>query len=328
MQPFHLPKGRAAPHERLVHSIANSAWSRSIGIAAALSTVLITIGWTLATRSGVTTTLSPPDLAVLRYGVPALVLAPVWLRHGIVPPPGQRWLTAVMVLGGGLPFALIAMAGAQFAPVAHMGALLQGTMPLMCAVLAAVLLKEGLGAARLVGFSLVIIGDAVIAAPALAGAHAGAWRGHALFLAAGLLWALYTVAFRKSGQTALTMAAVIAAWSSILAVPLWWFVGSSSLLSASLAELAVQILWQGVMAGVIAVAAYGVAIRRLGASNAALAGALMPAGTAIGGLLVLGETFDAATMVGIALTTIGVSLAAYVSQAARPTESSIRSRQV
>lgn len=297
----------------------DSARSYAIGVAAALCTVVTTVGWTLATRSGVTTTLTPLDLALLRYCVPALILAPIWLRHGLVPAQGSVWLTLIMVLGGGLPFALVAMAGAQFAPAAHMGALLQGTMPLMAALLASVLLGERLSPPRLLGFGLIVAGDVAIAAPALAQAHEGAWRGDVLFLLAGLLWATYTVAFRKSGQSALHMAAAISFWSGLLALPMWWLAGAGRLLTAPPSDIAVQVLWQGLMAGTVAVAAYGVAIRRLGASNAALAGALVPPGAAIGGLLVLDEAFDVPTALGIAVISAGVLFA---SGAIRPRRSS------
>jgi len=105
------------------------------------------------------------------------------------------------------------------------------------------------------------------------------------------------------------MASAISCWSALLALPLWWLAGTGRLLTAPPSDIAVQVLWQGLMAGTVAVAAYGVAIRRLGAGNAALAGALVPAGAAVGALLVLGETLDGPTIVGIGLTSTGVLFA-------------------
>ncbi|MEO5671000.1 MAG: hypothetical protein ABIR26_09955, partial [Ramlibacter sp.] len=50
------------------------------GWAAALLMVLIGAGWQLATRAGARAALAPVDLALLRYAIPALLLAPVWWR--------------------------------------------------------------------------------------------------------------------------------------------------------------------------------------------------------------------------------------------------------
>lgn len=47
-----------------------------LGLLAALTATLIGSGWQLASRHGVTTSLGPLELAVLRYGIPAIVLLP------------------------------------------------------------------------------------------------------------------------------------------------------------------------------------------------------------------------------------------------------------
>ena len=43
-----------------------------IGIGAALAAALIGSSWQLASRHGVTTSLGPLELAVLRYGIPVI----------------------------------------------------------------------------------------------------------------------------------------------------------------------------------------------------------------------------------------------------------------
>jgi drug/metabolite transporter (DMT)-like permease len=283
--------------------------SIAVGAAAALATVAIAVGWQLATRSGVTTALAPIDLAVIRYGVPALLLSPIWLRHGVFPRHVPGWVIAAMILGGGWPFGLIAMSGAQFAPVAHMGAMLPGTMPLMVALLSALILKERFTLRRMLGFVPIVAGVLAISAPVFAQPMPGAWIGDLLFLAASALWAFYTIAFRKSGLSAWHAAALIAFWSAVLALPAWALSGTGRLLAAPAADLAFQDFWQGFLAGVVAIVAFGVAVRRLGPSKAALSGALVPACAAIAGYLALGERIDDQAIVGVVLVTVGVALA-------------------
>ncbi len=83
----------------------------ALGLLAALAAALIGSGWQIASRHGVTTTLGPLEIAVLRYGVPALVLLPLLLRTGLLPPGLPRRRLGLMVLGGGLPFGLLVLAG-------------------------------------------------------------------------------------------------------------------------------------------------------------------------------------------------------------------------
>ncbi len=95
---------------------AASAPSIATGVACALAAVFIGAGWHVATRLGVTTSLHPVDLALLRYGVPAIVMLPVLFQTGLMPKGAPKgWLTLV-ICGAGLPFGLLAMAGSQFAP--------------------------------------------------------------------------------------------------------------------------------------------------------------------------------------------------------------------
>ena len=144
-----------------LHASAATAPDRppsfALGLAAALASVAIGVGWQVATRLGTTTTLAPIDLALFRYAVPALVLAPLWLRAGLVPAGVGRGTVALMVLGAGLPFGLAAMAGAQFAPTAHMAVLLPGTMPLFVAMLAMAVLGERPAPVRLAGLALILV---------------------------------------------------------------------------------------------------------------------------------------------------------------------------
>ena len=46
----------------------------SAGLAAGVASALIAGIWQVATRHSTTTTIAPADLAILRYGIPAIVL--------------------------------------------------------------------------------------------------------------------------------------------------------------------------------------------------------------------------------------------------------------
>lgn len=287
--------------------------SLPIGLAAALGAALVGTTWQVATRHGVTTALHPLDLALLRYGAPALLLLPtlvLLLRHPPVPWPRLGWGLLAMVLGGGLPFGLLAMAGAAFAPVAHMGALLPGTIPVFTGLLAALVLGDRLRATRLAGFAAIAAGVALVAGKALMIRGDLAWIGDLLFLAAAMIWAVYTVAFQKSGLTPWQATAAVSAASAILVLPVWALSGGPARMAAApWADLLIQAAAQGLLAGIVGQLTFALAIKHLGSTRAALSGALVPALAALGGWAILGERPDGPTLAGAAAICLGILVA-------------------
>lgn len=293
---------------------------RAIGLAAALLTVVIWSGWILATRYSAETDLGPIDIGLLRYGLPAIVLAPVWWRCRPLPRKVPLWPLVIMIGGSGAPFLLIAAAGMRFAPAAEIGALLPGTMPLWAALIGCLLGTARFGRTQILGYLLIAIGIAAIAAgdlhqaqraaqPVGGAASSPAWLGHGLFLIAAMFWAAYSHAFKKSGLTALEAAAVTAFWSFLCHVALALIFGSR-IGEIGVATWLLQLLIQGGLSGLIAIIAYGIAVRRLGATRAAAFSALVPALTLLGGLSLLGETVQPLAVLATACVTLGVALAA------------------
>jgi len=279
------------------------------GLLAALAAALIGSGWQILSRHGVTTTLGPLELAVLRYAIPALLLAPLLWRTGLRPVGLGRGRLALMVLGGGLPFGLVVMAGAQYAPAAHIGVFMAGSVPLFTAVGAWYLGRERLPAMRLAGLVLVAAGLAALAAHSL-GDAGGSWPGDLLLVLAGALWAVYTLAFRGSGLTPWQAAALMNAWSALLLLPLAAGHGVPRLLTAPWGDVALQAAGQGVLAGLLGLVTYLAAVARLGAARASLSAALVPMLTALGAAWLLGEPLSGATMAAVLCVTGGVVLAA------------------
>lgn len=209
------------------------------GVAAAL----VGGAWQVVTRQSTTTTIAPPDLAILRYGIAALMLLP----RGV-----PRRLLAGMVIGAGLPFGLIAMTGTMFAPTAHMGVLMAGASPLFAAVFAWVLWRERPDRWRTLGLACMALGVARLGSKFGTAGHAGAWQGDLMFLLAAALWAGFTLSFRQSGLGAWQGAALVNAWSTLLLLPwLGWRGSEIHLFDAPVRDLLWQALWQGVLAGLL-----------------------------------------------------------------------------
>jgi drug/metabolite transporter (DMT)-like permease len=279
----------------------------AIGVAAALGAVSIWAGWIVATHHAVGSTLEPAAVGLLRFAIPALVFAPVLWRIGLKP-KGISWPMLAALLGFAAPFFLVAGTAMQYAPAPDVAPLLSGTMPLIVA-LVAMRLGEKFAFARKLGLVLIALGIvAIVGYGVLSGS--GAWRGHLLLLGAAAMWAVYTLAFKRSGLTAIEAAAIASAWSTLILLPL----GAPSLMRVVVAghglEVLMQATVQGLLSGVAAIVLYGVAITRLGATRGAALTALVPVLAALLSVPLLGQWPTSATAVAIVATTLGVALAA------------------
>lgn len=279
------------------------------GSLAALFTVTVWGGWIVATRFGVTGNLSPVEVALLRISPPGLILLPVFLR---LPWATLRWGSALaMIAGAGAPFLLVVGTGMQFAPAADIGALLPGTMPLFVALLTFAVLGERFGRGRIWGFVLIVAGGIAVGGFSLFTGDPGEWRGHVLFLCGASMWAIYTVGLRQSGLNAWQAASVVNTGSLILLLPLALVWGNLQF-AAPWTEIVAQAGVQGIASGLLAMVAYGIAIRQLGASSAAAFSALTPVIATLIAIPVLGEWPAALTWIGVVTVCLGVALASGV----------------
>jgi drug/metabolite transporter (DMT)-like permease len=289
------------------------------GAAFGIAAVSIWASWSVITRLAVTTSLDAWDIAALRFGVAGLLLSPVLVRRGLARDRLGSLGLAVMIAGLGAPYALAAAGGLQFAPARDHGALNPGCMPLFVALIAATVLGEKLSTARKSGLSLIFAGALIIV-----GWHAAAWStsrtlGDALFLFSAFLTACGTVAMRQAKLDPLHAAALVSTGSLVIFLPFYLALYGTRLAQLSLAELAVQAIFQGVLVTIISLFLYARAVAILGASGGAAFGALVPALSAFFAIPLLGEWPKETDWAGIILISAGVYLA---SGAPLPTGSS------
>jgi drug/metabolite transporter (DMT)-like permease len=224
---------------------------------------------------------------------------------GLLPKGVDQRALVLMVVGAGAPFFLVVAAGMRSTPAADIGVLLSGTMPLFVAILSARIDREHFGRSRVAGFALVVAAMVAIGGPALL---AGEGFGFLLIPCGAFLWALYTIAFRRSGLAPLSAAGIVAAWSALFLLPVALLDGRSAVLAADPLILGGQVLSQGILSGVVALVAFGGAVQRLGASRSAIISSLSPVLAALMAVPWLGEVPTPAAILGIALAIVGVTL--------------------
>lgn len=170
------PAATAADVER------DTARTRRTGYAYGCLVVLLFAGFILVSRAGLTSVLTLPDVAALRFGVSVVLLLPFLLRHGL----GDLRLTQVigMTALGGIGFALLAYAGFALAPASHGGVLIHGTLALTTALIARMLRLPVTWPGRVLGLLVVAAGVAVTAWDGWAGRSAWTLVGDLCLIAA------------------------------------------------------------------------------------------------------------------------------------------------
>jgi len=271
-----------------------------------LAAVCIWASFIVVSRLGVRSSLTPWDVAAIRFAVAGLLLLPYAMRTGLAL-DRLGWVgVGAIVAGCGAPMVLLVNAGLLFAPAAHAGALFPGVMPLMVAILAAAILKEAFTLQKSVGLVLIAAGALGIVCGTGGALGTAQNVGHAAFLAAALAWAGYTVAMRQARLDGLHAAAIAAVGSLVLYLPAYALIAGARVFQAPLSDIVLQAGIQGVLTAVVALLLYGRMVGILGATRGAAFVALTPAMTALLGIPALGEWPSALDWTAIALISLGV----------------------
>ncbi|HEY0276492.1 MAG TPA: DMT family transporter [Paenirhodobacter sp.] len=285
------------------------------GVGAALVTLAIWTSWLVGTRVAVTGPgyFSPSVLVLIRFGFTTLLLVPVLWRMRLIP-RGVKWPVLVGLLFSGSPYLYLVGKGLTYAPIADVGPLLPGTVPLMVAGLSMLVFGERFTWARWAGLGLIAAGILLIVTTgpdALPGVEDKRLFGHLLILAGALSWTIYTISLRASGLPGLEATAFVAFWSLVLALPVMAPGLPADLARAAQAPLTLwlaQIAIQGALAGFVALLTFATAVRWLGPSKTAAITGLTPVTAMLAGIPVMGEIPTPFQILACICIVIGVAL--------------------
>jgi drug/metabolite transporter (DMT)-like permease len=281
-----------------------------LGLLAAIATVTIWAAFLLVTRFAVQSDFTVEEVLVLRIVPGAIVMIPVMVKMGVVP-SGQSWPRALMLMvGSSAVFPYVVSKGLAYAPASDGGALAPGMLPFWTALAAYFLIGEVPGPRRRLGLALILTGAIVVSLWQIyAGSDQDALQGHLMFLTGSGCFAIYSVIFRQSGLSPMHVIAIGLFWGTLLIIPLLLATGNVTFASTSLVDIAVMIVLQSLIIGILAMVLFGYAVQHLGAAETAAFGALTPILALIGGVTFLGESFTLLKVAGIGLVVVGVFLA-------------------
>ena len=286
-----------------------------VGLASALGVVVLWTTFHLVSRTGVRSALTPFDLSVLRFGIGALVLLPFAFRLGL----GHLkfWQAAVLAAFAGPGFALFAFPGFVFAPVAHAGAILSGTVALFTALFGRLFLRDRLSRLQIGGLAALSAGVAFLIGDGFTEGPAGQWIGDLLFLIAAANWAVYGLLVRSWKVDALRGTMITAILTAIVYLPVHFAFLPSNLTAIPLTDLVVQAAYHGIFGMIVAMLLFTRAVVALGPALTSIIVASVPATSSVAGWFILGEALTGPTIGGVVLVTAGIIGAVFGAQKLR-----------
>jgi drug/metabolite transporter (DMT)-like permease len=289
-----------------------STRARRIGLAWGLLAAAIWASYSVLARLAVKSGFSPLDLTLLRFLPGAVLMAPLLWRWGLRDLAGIGWRRGLLLtLLAGPGFSLLFMTGFSLAPLAH-GAVIAPALQMLAGMqLSAWLAQQPVTRESAIGAGVVVLGLAFMGGDSLLQREGNlTLLGDALFALAGLCWGLFGALSRRWQVDPLRVTTAVAVLSFVLFAPLYLALADSGrLLAAGPAMLALQLLAQGLGAGLVAVLAYSRAAALLGAGRAAFFGAMVPAAASLLAIPVLGEVPTLLQSMGIAAVVVGLLLA-------------------
>ena len=281
-----------------------------LAVAAGVGAALLYAGQFVVSRWSFQRTLTPWDLAAIRFVVAGSLLLPIVLRHGLRDAAGLGWGRAVVLATlAGAPYTLLMFAGLTLAPAAHGALIITGGTPVVSTAVTWIWFGARPSPARLAGIALIVGGLVLVSGSGLAGAGgARVWLGDLTFAAPTVMWGCFTVLARQWRVEPARGTAVV--WVLALAyVPVYLLVFGPRALDAPAREVIFQGVYQGLGVAIGALMLYAFAIRVLGAPVASLFMPLVPILGMLLAIPVLREIPSPAQIAGLAGVSVGMALA-------------------
>src|SRR4051794_29908682 len=304
------PEERVDPHTRTAAGPAAPLHRRLVGPLLALLTVLTWSTYSIASSLSAAQGFRPWGMTLLRFAGGALLVLPFLPRRRIADLDGLGWRRGLgLALAGGPLFGLPVYSAFMLAPLAHATVFPPSCVMVTGMVLSALLLGERPGPYQLGGGALLLLGLVALAYVGLAGGGRLTWLGDLLFALAGCSWGVFTFLLRRWRVAPVRAVAAVTIPSALAIVPAWLLITGGVPPPVPAGTVLAQWFFQGAMGGVLGVAAFGGAVRALGAAKASALPSFTPAVTTLLGMLALGHLPTRLELLGMVLATLGLLLA-------------------
>jgi drug/metabolite transporter (DMT)-like permease len=277
------------------------------GYLAAAGAITIYAGMFAVGRAGAAAGLDGYDQTALRFAVSAALILPFGLLacRGILSQIGV-WRCVMLAILNGATYSAVFLGGLTFAPVAYGAALVPGLQPFVVMLLSLLVVGQRPARPVLIGNLVCLTGLLVVLAD-----QQGAWQadrliGIGLFLCAALMWGSYAFFVRQWSVPARTALLIIGSLSPLMFLPVYLYFSGFSVLAAAPEAIMLQMIYQGLLVGIVAVFLYPYAIAVLGSTQVAALSPAMPLLATLLGVFFISENPSDLQWTGVAVVTIGL----------------------
>jgi drug/metabolite transporter (DMT)-like permease len=274
------------------------------GYGSAIAVVLLWAGFVVVGRIGGKSALSGYDITAIRFLTASVVLAP--LARRMRREELLSWRMLALALSGGLFYSLLVYGGFKHAPATHAALLLPGLLPLNAALLSWLFTRERVTPGRWLGLAGILGGLVLMAVhDRTSGVGSDVLLGDLFFAGSSVMYALYSVLARRWKIGPVQAATGLSVWTAALYVPIYLVFLPHRIGAASVADIGMQALYQGVVASVVAALLYLRAMLRLGPSRMGAMMGLTPVISSIFAVVLLREPVSTSLAVGLILVSAG-----------------------
>ena len=251
----------------------------------------------------------PLSFSALRFGLAAVLLVLVARKARVLAPLPRRTFWGLVGLGvlGNTFYQTVFMTGLSLTTATN-SAMIVASLPVLVALLAALLGIERAGPAMWLGVLLGTAGVALVVTARGVHFHAGSVRGDLLVLFAIVCWACYTVGVRRigAGVDALQITVI----TTVAGTPGLLLLGAPGLLledwSAVSAKTWGALAYAALFALVLCYILYNRAVQGIGTARTAIYNCLVPLVAMLIAWLTLGEVPTGVQLLGVVLVIGGV----------------------
>lgn len=287
--------------------------STELGYLYAAITLLLWSGFLIVSRLGGKSPLNPFDITALRLTGAAITLAPWWLPRLFKPKLRQLrlWQSGTFAALAGILYPLIAYTGLRYAPASHGAVLISGMLPFFTTLLAIFLLKEWPNRIRSASLALILTGVITLITVSSHGQdQQQILQGDALLLTGSVVWASFTVLLKRWQVRAFDVTLGVSAVAALVYLPIYLLFLPKHIMLASWHQIALQLIFQGVLVVCVAMWTYAKAAELLGPVRVVIMMSGVPVVGALLGVAFLGENLTAGISLGVAITFVGALIGA------------------
>ncbi len=279
------------------------------GILAAISVLFIWSGWLIVSKVGINSSLTTFDVMAIRYGISSIVALPILLYYK----PWQhmklkRIVILTFLLG---PFYTFCVFNAfNYAPASHGGIFMNGSFPALTIIIGVYFFKEFPVKLQLLGIFLILCGALLSMIDGSIIYTKESWIGDLLFFIAAIYFTFYLTLCRLWNVSLLQVVMCSSIFNGAMYIPIWFFFFKPISFDQNLANLYLQLVYQGLVPNLLGLLLLAISVRYIGPNPTAAILAGVPSMGIFLSFFLLGESIGFFGTLGLIVITPGILLVA------------------